>query len=111
MQIPEVFQKYYPHGISGFDKEGSPIVIIPFAGFDSYGILHAGSKREMINVTLKLFEEYLELARRQAAVHGPAALKLTCIIDMMDFNLKQFTFRPGVFSGGESSRLLKSTKL
>lgn len=95
MEIPEVFQRYYPHGLSGYDKEGSPIIIVPFAGFDSNGILHAVSKKEMITVTLRQFEDYLELGREQATKHGAAALKITCIIDMMDFNLKQFTFRPG----------------
>ena len=95
MEIPEIFQRYYPHGLSGFDKEGSPVIIVPFAGFDSNGILHTVSKKEMITVTLKQFEDYLDLARQQANKHGPAALKITCIIDMMDFNLKQFTFRPG----------------
>lgn len=95
MEIPEVFKLYYPHGLSGYDKEGSPVIIVPFAGFDSNGILHAASKREMISVTLKQFEDYLELARQQATKHGAVALKIVVIIDMMDFNLKQFTFRPG----------------
>lgn len=33
-QEPEVFANTYPHGTTGFDKEGSPIIFIPFAGID-----------------------------------------------------------------------------
>lgn len=33
-QAPEFFADAYPHGTTGFDKEGSPIIFIPFAGID-----------------------------------------------------------------------------
>jgi len=34
---PEVLSKYYVGGVSGFDKEGSPIWLDPFATIDSKG--------------------------------------------------------------------------
>lgn len=94
---PEVYKNYYPYGLAGFDKEGSPVIVVYFAGLDTYGILHASTKKDMVKASAKYLERYLSLARQQAEKHGPAASKLTAIIDMVDFNLKQFTFRPGNF--------------
>lgn len=55
-QPPEVFANTYPHGTTGFDKEGSPIIFIPFAGIDVWGLLHSASKRDIIRNTIKLLE-------------------------------------------------------
>uniref|UniRef100_A0A146LVK3 SEC14-like protein 4 n=1 Tax=Lygus hesperus TaxID=30085 RepID=A0A146LVK3_LYGHE len=92
--MPEVYKTYYPSGQVGFDKEGSPVYVIPFAGVDMFGLLQSATKTEFVKTALKLLETNLALARAQAEKHGPGAGKVTGILDMTGFNLKQFTWRP-----------------
>nr|XP_018917974.1 PREDICTED: SEC14-like protein 2 [Bemisia tabaci] len=91
---PEVLQKYYPSGISGFDKDGSPIVVIPFAGLDMYGLLHCVSKSDVVKATIKMLESYIKVAQEQTKIHGQKAAQVMCVIDMVDFNLRQYAWRP-----------------
>ncbi|KAL2715531.1 SEC14-like protein 2 isoform X5 [Vespula squamosa] len=91
---PEVIKNYLPHGLSGFDKENAPIVIIPFAGFDIYGTLHVVTRRDIIRSLIKYLENYLRICNEQVKKHGPLAGKITVIYDMEGFNLKQYLWRP-----------------
>ncbi|XP_053625554.1 SEC14-like protein 2 [Plodia interpunctella] len=91
---PEVLQKYFPSGSTGFDKEGSPIIIVPFVGLDVWGMLHSLSRMDVIRMVIKTLEEYLASARKQALEHGPAALKVTVIFDLEGFNLRQYAWKP-----------------
>ncbi|XP_073985100.1 SEC14-like protein 2 isoform X2 [Rhodnius prolixus] len=91
---PKVFEQYYPSGVSGFDKEGSPIVILPFSGIDMWGMLHSVSKNDFNRMAIKTFEATLDLARKQAEVHGITASKVVGILDLSGFNIKQFAWRP-----------------
>lgn len=91
---PQVIRDYLPHGLSGFDKDGAPVVIVPFAGFDIYGILHAVSQRDLMKSLIKHLEAYLQLCNEQAGKHGPLAGQVTVIFDMEGFNLKQYMWRP-----------------
>lgn len=92
---PEVFSKFYPSGLSGFDKDGAPVIVLPFAGLDMWGMLHSVTKKDFIKMTIRTLESHLELARQQAETHGPLAGQLVAVIDMTDFNLKQYAWRPG----------------
>jgi hypothetical protein len=95
---PQVLVDYIPNGISGYDKEGSPVVIIPFAGFDVCGLLKAAAPKDMVRYLAQRVDEYLEIARQSSLKHGPKASQVTCIVDLTDFNLRQFTWRPGAIS-------------
>lgn len=55
-ESPSVFTDHIPYGNLGFDKEGSPIILIPFAGVDIWGLLHSAAKRDIIKNTIKLLE-------------------------------------------------------
>ncbi|KAM3961246.1 SEC14-like protein 2 [Aphomia sociella] len=91
---PEVLQKYFPSGSSGFDKEGSPVVIIPFVGLDVWGLLHTFDRTDIIRMVLKHLENYLAITRKQAMTHGPAALKATLIVDLEGFSMRQYAWKP-----------------
>lgn len=91
---PEIFQKYYPCGIPGFDKEGSPVIIVPFAGLDMWGMMHTVTKADFIKMTIKTLESYLSLATEQAQKYGQEAAKVVCIMDMENFNIRQYAWRP-----------------
>ncbi|KAL0122380.1 hypothetical protein PUN28_007242 [Cardiocondyla obscurior] len=92
--IPEVINNYLPYGQSGFDKDGAPVIIVPFAGLDMYGALHVITQKEFVKVMIKLIESYLNLAREQSKQYGPIANQVTVIFDMEGFNLKQYLWKP-----------------
>lgn len=71
------------------------VVVVPFAGLDIFGILNSVSKREFIQMTVKQMETYLYLSRQQAKEHGESALGIVSIIDVANFNLRQWAWRPG----------------
>ncbi|XP_068085642.1 SEC14-like protein 2 isoform X2 [Anabrus simplex] len=91
---PEVIQKYYPSGLSGFDKEGSPVVVVPFAGLDMWGMMHSVRKSDFIRNTIKMLETYLRIAGEQVKQHGQQASKVVLVVDMENFNLRQYAWRP-----------------
>ncbi|CAH1403383.1 unnamed protein product [Nezara viridula] len=92
---PEVFKHYYPCGVCGFDKDGSPVVIIPFSGVDIWGMLHSATKADFIKTAIKTLEKTLEIAREKSEIHNTyESTKLVGILDMSEFNLKQFAWRP-----------------
>ncbi|XP_038215832.1 SEC14-like protein 2 [Zerene cesonia] len=93
-QAPEVLEKHFPSGSTGFDKEGSPIIIVPFVGLDAWGMLHSVTRTDLIRMILRHLEHYLALGRKQASTHGSAALKVTVIFDLEGFNIRQYAWKP-----------------
>ncbi|KAK0084661.1 hypothetical protein PV326_006203 [Microctonus aethiopoides] len=91
---PQVIKENLPHGICGYDVDGAPVVVVPFAGLDLYGILHCTPRRDMIKATVKVLERYLSVCQEQAQRCGPAAGQVVVIFDMQDFNLRQYMWRP-----------------
>uniref|UniRef100_A0A336MG47 CSON000939 protein n=1 Tax=Culicoides sonorensis TaxID=179676 RepID=A0A336MG47_CULSO len=93
-QAPEILPKYCTHGLTGFDKGGSPVIVVPFAGMDFYGLLHVVSRSDFVRFILQLLEQYMKIAKKQSDEHGPDARQFTVIFDMEGFYLKQFAWRP-----------------
>ncbi|XP_050435729.1 SEC14-like protein 2 [Adelges cooleyi] len=91
---PQVLIDYIPSGICGYDKEGSPIVVIPFSGFDVCGLVKSVSPKDMVRFLAQKVDSYLEVARQSSLKNGPKASQVVCIVDLTDFNLRQFTWRP-----------------
>lgn len=93
-QAPEPLIKYFPSGCCGFDKDGAPVLIVPFAGLDVWGMLHAVSRCDCIRQIIITLELHLATAAKQAAIHGQVAQKLTVIFDMEGFSMRQYAWRP-----------------
>ncbi|XP_075969908.1 SEC14-like protein 2 [Anticarsia gemmatalis] len=93
-QAPEVLENHFPSGSTGFDKEGSPVIIVPFVGLDVWGLLHSVTKTDVIRMILRHLENYLAIARKQAAEYGPNALKVVVLFDLEGFNIKQYAWKP-----------------
>ncbi|XP_011506556.1 PREDICTED: SEC14-like protein 4 isoform X2 [Ceratosolen solmsi marchali] len=93
-EIPQILKDYLPHGLSGYDKDGAPVIIMPFAGLDLYGILHVVTRREMIKATIKLLEYYLRICKEQSKKYGLEAGQCTVIFDMENFSLREYMWRP-----------------
>ncbi|KAI4503721.1 hypothetical protein M0802_001124 [Mischocyttarus mexicanus] len=92
--IPEMIEKSWPHGMSGFDKEGSPVLVVPFSGFDLYGLLHIITKKEIVKCLLKFLEHYVKICNEQTKKHGYLAGQVVVIYDLEGFNLKPYLYRP-----------------
>ncbi|KAL6265077.1 hypothetical protein P5V15_005168 [Pogonomyrmex californicus] len=92
--IPEGIKNYLPYGLSGFDKDGAPVIIVPFAGLDMYGALHVITQKEFVKIMIKILDGYLKLAREQTKKHGQVANQLSVIFDLEGFNLKQYLWKP-----------------
>lgn len=92
---PQVLVEYMPSGISGYDREGSPVVVLPFAGFDVCGLLKSVPPKDIVRYLAQRLDSYLEIARQSSLERGPKASQLNCIADLTDFNLRQFTWKPG----------------
>ncbi|XP_013146261.1 PREDICTED: SEC14-like protein 2 [Papilio polytes] len=93
-KAPEALEKHFPSGTTGFDKEGSPVIIVPFVGLDVWGLLHSVSRTDVIRMILRHLENYLASARKQSLVHGPDALKVTVLFDLEGFNIRQYAWKP-----------------
>ncbi|KYM82534.1 SEC14-like protein 2 [Atta colombica] len=93
-EIPEIIKPYLPYGLSGFDKDGAPVIVIPFVGMDMYGALHVITQKEFIKLMIKVLDSYLNLAKEQSKKHGQLANQVIVIFDMEGFNLKQYLWKP-----------------
>lgn len=93
-EAPTIFKDFIPQGTTGFDKEGSPIIIIPFAGVDIWGLLHSARRGDIIKNTIKVLERFMKIAYKQSFEHGAEARKFVVIFDMDNFSMKQYAYRP-----------------
>lgn len=91
---PEFLVKYFPHGTTGYDKEGSPIILIPYGGIDIWGLLHSASKHDIVKRTIKLLEGFMKIAYEKSLTHGAEARKFVVIFDMEGFSMRQYAYRP-----------------
>lgn len=73
------------------------VIIVPFAGLDMWGMMHTVSKTDFIKMTVKVLESYLSTGTEQAQKFGQAATKVVCIMDMENFNIRQYAWRPGKY--------------
>lgn len=70
------------------------VIIVPFAGLDMYGLLHACTRADYVRGTIKNLEMYMGIGYEQSIVHGPGARQFVILFDLKDFNLRQYTWRP-----------------
>lgn len=73
------------------------VIIVPFAGLDMWGMMHCINKSDFIKMTIKTLEMYMSIAREQAEKFGNEASKLICVMDMENFNIRQYAWRPGKY--------------
>jgi len=72
--------------------------MVPFSGLDIWGLLHAVSKADFIRMTARKLEKYLtESAEILKKAGKPScAPTLIAIMDMDNFSIKPYTWRPGL---------------
>lgn len=91
---PEILNKYYISGLTGFDKEGAPVIVVPFGCLDMWGMMHSINKSDFIKKTIKTLEMYLDIAIEQGRKHGIEASQVIGVMDMENFNIRQYAWRP-----------------
>jgi hypothetical protein len=74
------------------------VIIVPFGDLDMWGMMHCISKSDFIKMTIKTLEMYLSTARQQAEKFGQEASKVICVMDMENFNIRQYAWRPGKYN-------------
>ncbi|KAB7501473.1 SEC14-like protein 2 [Armadillidium nasatum] len=93
---PEVLKKFFPGGISGYDKEGAPVVLIPYGNIDLRGLIRSSSNEELIKYFTQLFEKSLKLLREQSRDRDQPIGKEIFIVDFEHFSLRDFSWRPAL---------------
>ncbi|KAH8297720.1 hypothetical protein KR054_006516, partial [Drosophila jambulina] len=91
---PRALREYLPYGLMGYDKEGSPVLVCPFANFDIWGMMHCVTRFEFQKYLVLLLERFMNIAYDQSQKHGWRARQLVVFFDMQDVNLKQYAWRP-----------------
>ncbi|RXG57156.1 Retinal-binding protein, partial [Armadillidium vulgare] len=89
---PEVLKKFFPGGISGYDKEGAPVVLIPYGNIDLRGLIRSSSSEDLIKYFTQLFEKSLKLLREQSRDGDQPIRKEIFIVDFEHFSLRDFTW-------------------
>ncbi|XP_074026952.1 SEC14-like protein 2 isoform X2 [Leptinotarsa decemlineata] len=85
---PDVITLYHPSGTTGFDKDGAPVICVPFVGFDVVGLLHSATRQDLIKMTISILEKNLDMAAKTGEN------QVVVIFDMEGFNLRQYAWRP-----------------
>ena len=84
---PTVIQNYYPGGFAGYDKEGSPVWVIPFGRADVRGMLNGAGKDDFLNFTIKIVETSLALMRLKTKETPSPVTQHVFIFDLDGFSL------------------------
>lgn len=66
------------------------VVVVPFAGFDVWGLLHSASRQDLVRAAIQILENNLDLSDKTGA------RQLVVVFDMEGFNLRQYAWRPGM---------------
>jgi len=108
---PVVLRNFYPGGFAGFDRDGSPVWIIPFGGadmkgwkeeymiqflLDISGMLACVSIEEFLDFTLKIVECSMRLMRKKSQSSGKPVSQHVFIFDLDGFSLKAATHGPTI---------------
>ncbi|XP_060655347.1 SEC14-like protein 2 [Drosophila nasuta] len=93
-EAPQALREYLPYGLMGYDNEGSPVIVCPFANFDIWGMMHCVTRFEFQKYLVLLLERFMKNAYEQSLKHGWKARQLVVFFDCEGLNLKQYAWRP-----------------
>ncbi|KAB7501471.1 hypothetical protein Anas_11251, partial [Armadillidium nasatum] len=93
---PEVLKKYFASGIAGDDKEGNPVVIIPYGNIDMRGLTKSCDSKELIKYFAQIFENAVLIMRQRSRERREPMGKLINLVDAENFSLGDFTYRPAL---------------
>jgi hypothetical protein len=92
-EAPEVFRLYYTVGLTGFDKENSPVVIVPFGRMDLWGLISSGGKENFVKFTLQTLETCLfRMKGKKNPTNGKEVTRITAVFDCENFALRTLSY-------------------
>ncbi|CAD5120718.1 DgyrCDS9282 [Dimorphilus gyrociliatus] len=104
---PEVLEKHWTGGTTGFDTDGRPLFLMACRGMDFKGIFRSVNKSDLHKFHIKRMMRLLEIGKEQTAKTGKQIDQTTVVADMDGLTLKQF-FVPGMDQMYEVLRIYES---
>uniref|UniRef100_A0A3B3CUK7 SEC14-like lipid binding 7 n=1 Tax=Oryzias melastigma TaxID=30732 RepID=A0A3B3CUK7_ORYME len=109
--IRKVIQKYVSGGMSGYDREGSPVWFDVIGPLDPKGLLMSASKQDYQKTKIQHAEMLQQECRRQSEKLGKNVEAITLIYDCEGLGLKHI-WKPAIETYGEvADALLSPPKL
>ncbi|XP_038054799.1 SEC14-like protein 2 [Patiria miniata] len=93
--IPEVLKKYWPGGMCGYDKEGSPVCIDAIGRSDTKGLLYSAKTSDIIKHNIIIVERLYRLMEEQTLKLGRHVDGIIYIADLENLGLHHL-WKPGV---------------
>ncbi|CAF1234458.1 unnamed protein product, partial [Didymodactylos carnosus] len=94
-EVPEVFQKYFPGGFIGADRDGRPVFVLRLGEMDVRGVMKSlKGEDEFIKYTIYLVEQGLHKCDENTKLFGKPISSVCVILDFENFSVKHL-YRPG----------------
>ncbi|XP_023237943.1 SEC14-like protein 2 isoform X1 [Centruroides sculpturatus] len=91
---PEIFSYYWKFNTSSHDKDGNPVLFIRYGCYDMRGMFQAAKISEIKKFFAKSMEIIIRDCEEQTKKLGRYVGKLFVLIDMDQFSLHQFLYKP-----------------
>jgi len=93
---PEVLTRYYPAGVSGQDKDGSPVLIFHAGNCDLKGTLQSVSADQYIMHTIWVFEKIVKELESKSHDANQPLKKVTVLFDLENLDMKLLFWMPAL---------------
>merc|ERR1711915_304514 len=93
---PEVLVKFQPLGFLGRDKHDGQILMIPQGNIDIRGLMASSSREDLFKNTIKTVEQQQDTMLQDSKALDRVVCQQTCIFDMDNFCLTDFTWMPAL---------------
>lgn len=105
---PEVFEKYYSMGSSGYDKHGCAVWICAYGQMDMKGIMKSVSKKDYLRFVIYCAERTKTMRIKRDGVNSTIQSQEIFIVDMDQLNMDQLSYRPVRDVGIETTRMTQA---
>jgi len=94
-QTPQVVKDYFPGGWHHSDKDGRPLYLLRLGQMDVKGLLKAVGEEGLLQLTLHVCEEGLQLMEEATRTKGKPVSTWSLLVDLEGLNMRHL-WRPGI---------------
>ncbi|XP_069684497.1 SEC14-like protein 1 isoform X1 [Periplaneta americana] len=94
-QMPQVVKDYFPGGWHHSDKDGRPLYLLRLGQMDVKGLLKAIGEEGLLQLTLHVCEEGLQLMEEATRTQGKPISTWSLLVDLEGLNMRHL-WRPGI---------------
>ncbi|GFG33633.1 hypothetical protein Cfor_03387, partial [Coptotermes formosanus] len=94
-QTPQVVKDYFPGGWHHSDKDGRPLYLLRLGQMDVKGLLKAVGEEGLLQLTLHVCEEGLQLMEEATKTKGKPISTWSLLVDLEGLNMRHL-WRPGI---------------